>query len=157
MVAPTPTWTEDRIALLKSLFDRGRTCREIADEIGVSRNAVIGKLSRLNVSRPSGRGGARSERTVRAKVQRPGGARQLQILLALRVEPQPQAEAEPIHNGQCCSLMELSRETCRWPIDNTGAAADVWYCGNKPVEGLPYCAGHARIAYRLTSRPGRAQ
>ena len=28
-------------------FEAGLSCREIADDIGVSRNAVIGKLSRL--------------------------------------------------------------------------------------------------------------
>ena len=45
------TWTEERLAVLKSRFEAGLSCRQIADEIGVSRNAVIGKLSRLNLSR----------------------------------------------------------------------------------------------------------
>ena len=46
-----PTWTTDRIELLKSHFEAGLTCREIAASIGVSRNAVIGKLSRLQLTR----------------------------------------------------------------------------------------------------------
>ena len=25
---------------------------------------------------------------------------------------------------------------------------DFCFCGNEPVKGLPYCLGHARIAYR---------
>src|SRR3569832_1579830 len=45
------TWTDERIELLKSHFAAGLTCREIAADIGVSRNAVIGKLSRLNLTR----------------------------------------------------------------------------------------------------------
>ena len=45
------TWTTERIELLKSRFAAGLSCREIADDIGVSRNAVIGKLSRLNLTR----------------------------------------------------------------------------------------------------------
>jgi hypothetical protein len=36
---------------------------------------------------------------------------------------------------------------CRWPISNPGAE-DFCFCGNEPVKGLPYCPGHARIAYR---------
>ena len=48
MLANEPTWTTERVELLKSRFDAGLSCREIAADIGVSRNAVIGKLSRLN-------------------------------------------------------------------------------------------------------------
>src|SRR5258708_967035 len=65
--------------------------------------------------------------------------------------PQPAADDEPIHNGHCCSLLELSEERCRWPISTPGAE-DFCFCGNTPFEGLPYCAGHARLAYRPGSR-----
>lgn len=41
----SPTWTDERIELLKQHFEAGLSCREIAADIGVSRNAVIGKLS----------------------------------------------------------------------------------------------------------------
>ena len=51
MPAKEPTWTDERLELLKSHFAAGLTCREIAGDIGVSRNAVIGKLSRLNLTR----------------------------------------------------------------------------------------------------------
>ncbi len=52
----SPTWTDERIELLKQHFEAGLSCREIAADIGVSRNAVIGKLSRLNLdARPLGR------------------------------------------------------------------------------------------------------
>jgi hypothetical protein len=34
-----------------------------------------------------------------------------------------------------------------WPISYPGAAG-FCFCGNEPVKGLPYCLGHARIAYR---------
>ena len=46
-----PTWTTERLELLKGHFAAGLTCRQIAAEIGVSRNAVIGKLSRLGLTR----------------------------------------------------------------------------------------------------------
>ena len=41
MLTNVPTWTTDRVELLKSHFEAGLTCREIAASIGVSRNAVI--------------------------------------------------------------------------------------------------------------------
>src|SRR3954454_16001681 len=47
----SPTWTDERIELLRQPFEAGLSCRELAADIGVSRNAVIGKLSRLNLTR----------------------------------------------------------------------------------------------------------
>jgi len=63
---------------------------------------------------------------------------------------QAYAIEEPIHNGHTCSLMELSKATCRWPISTPGLA-DFCFCGNPPIEGLPYCAGHSRMAYRSSA------
>ena len=50
-----------------------------------------------------------------------------------------------------CSLFELSNERCRWPISTPGAE-DFCFCGNTPLEGMPYCSGHHRLAYRPGSR-----
>ena len=63
----------------------------------------------------------------------------------------PPAEDIPIYNGRGCTLLELSQGKCRWPISNPGAE-DFCFCGNEPVKGLPYCLGHARIAYRSVGR-----
>jgi len=71
-------------------------------------------------------------------------------------DEQPAADDEPIHNGHCCSLLELSDARCRWPISTPGAD-DFRFCGNTPVEGLPYCAGHTRLAYRPGYRPRSAR
>ena len=73
------------------------------------------------------------------------------MLRALYAEPEPADDDEPIHNGHTCSLLELSAEKCRWPISTPGAE-DFCFCGNAPVEGLPYCPGHTRLAYRPGSR-----
>ena len=147
------TWTTERIGLLKSRFAAGLSCREIADDIGVSRNAVIGKLSRLNLTREKGGDARRTAPRDAAKEKRPGSVPRLQyqMLATVYAEPQPAAFDEPIPNDQCCSLLELSEQRCRWPISTPGAA-DFCFCGNAPVEGLPYCAGHARLAYRPGSR-----
>jgi GcrA cell cycle regulator len=49
------SWTDERIERLKSMWEKGLTASQIADELGgVSRNAVIGKAHRLGLkSRPS--------------------------------------------------------------------------------------------------------
>jgi GcrA cell cycle regulator len=147
------TWTDDRIEALKIHFQAGLSCREIANEIGVSRNAVIGKISRLNLIRD--KGVMRSPRKEATSGTRPPrGARRLrQILLRSfphEAEP-PIAENAPIHNGHTCSLFELSKETCRWPISTPGHD-DFCFCGNTPLDGMPYCPGHSRLAYRVNAR-----
>jgi GcrA cell cycle regulator len=148
-----PTWTTERIELLKSRFEAGLSCRQIADDIGVSRNAVIGKLSRLNLTREERGDARRRTRKGAAKGDRPRTAarRRYQMLGTLSAEPHPAADDEPIYNGHCCSLLELNEERCRWPIGTPGAL-DFRFCGNAPIEGLPYCAGHTRLAYRPGSR-----
>src|SRR5258708_6435806 len=52
MSANCATWTSERIELLKRCLHAGLSCGQIAHEIGVSRNAVIGKINRLGLSRP---------------------------------------------------------------------------------------------------------
>ena len=49
------SWTDERIDKLKSMWEKGMTASQIAEELGgVSRNAVIGKAHRLDLqSRPS--------------------------------------------------------------------------------------------------------
>jgi GcrA cell cycle regulator len=146
MFANEPTWTTERVERLKNHFEAGLSCREIAVHIGVSRNAVIGKLSRLQLTRsPEPRPGKT------AKERSPRSIPRLQYqMLRVLYEDRP-ADDTPIASERRCSLLELSGERCRWPISTPGAD-DFCFCGNTPLEGAPYCAGHARLAYRPSSR-----
>lgn len=148
-----PTWTDERVERLKSGFAAGLSCREIACDIGVSRNAVIGKLSRLNLTRETGGDARAPAKKDAANGRRPRSVPRLQyqLLQNFYAEPQPAADDAPVHGDSCCSLLELSEERCRWPISSPGAD-DFCFCGNTPLKGLPYCVGHTRLAYRPGSR-----
>lgn len=150
MLTNLPTWTTDRVELLKSHFEAGLTCREIAASIGVSRNAVIGKLARLQLTRGPARAEPRPTKVARERSRKSIPRLQYQILQAVYENPPPLQE-EPIISERRCSLLELSNERCRWPISTPGAE-DFCFCGNTPVQGMPYCSGHTRLAYRPGTR-----
>ncbi len=51
-------------------------------------------------------------------------------------------------------IMELNSHTCRWPIVKIGAE-DFRYCGNRTVQGKPYCVLHCKKAYKPSVRKQR--
>jgi GcrA cell cycle regulator len=145
------TWTEERLERLKSGFAAGWSCRRIADDIAVSRNAVIGKLSRLGLTRETS--GEAPARKNAPKARGSAPRLQLRLLQAVYTESQSETGEAPILSEHICSLLELNEASCRWPI-NTPGEKDFGFCGNTPLEGLPYCAGHSRLAYRPSRRVG---
>jgi GcrA cell cycle regulator len=48
-----PIWKADQDAYLKAHYHRGRSAAEIGRDLGVSRNAVIGRAHRLGLARPA--------------------------------------------------------------------------------------------------------
>src|SRR3954464_744303 len=104
MTAIATVWTDERIESLKRGFEAGWSCRQIADDIGVSRNAVIGKLSRLGLTRAA----PRAPREPASGIAAPAPRRQQQLLAAVYAGASPQAIDAPIHSGQPCSLFELT-------------------------------------------------
>lgn len=154
MTTSPQTWTADRIDELTRLFEAGLTCSQIAREIDVTRNAVIGKLSRLGLSRPRDvlirrqpgpRTGSSRPATRQSQV------RMLRSLHAAMAAPAAPVVIDDINERPGCSLFELGAQNCRWPIGRPGAEG-FGFCGSAPVEGLPYCAGHARMAYRTAAQ-----
>src|SRR4029434_2090374 len=71
MSANCATWTSEHIELLKRCLHAGLSCGQIAREIGVTRNAVIGKRNRLGLSRPKDVIGRQLEQRRAARLARP--------------------------------------------------------------------------------------
>ena len=143
------TWTAERVAQLKGGVNAGLSCAQIANEIGVSRNAVIGKINQLGLSR--GRNPATPRPRSGVLIRRPQVLTQRLVLRALFASA---PIAEDVVSSDPCSLLNLAPRTCRWPISGVGSV-EFTFCGNTTVEGMSYCAGHARMAYRGSS--GRPQ
>ncbi len=153
----TNTWNPERVEQLRNFVGAGLTCSQIAAEIGVTRNAVIGKIHRLGLG--PGRPAAAPGRTCPPRLRRRPLSLQRQFLKLVAAQSPNAAdgtalEAAPIESAQRCSLLELAQGKCRWPVADDGAsgAANFTFCGNEAAAGFSYCAGHARMAYRLPER-----
>lgn len=128
-----PVWTGERIERLKTLWADGLSAADIAAELGgVTRSAVLSKVHRLDLC-------ARASRAPRSHY----GPRDAPAALPQRVEPAP-VVAAPV--GQRCTLMTLTADTCRWPCGEPDHP-DFFFCGRRTAGRLPYCVGHARLAY----------
>jgi GcrA cell cycle regulator len=143
-------WTQDRIDTLRRLSQEGRTARQIAEQLGgVSRNAVIGKLNRLN---GVGEGKPRSApKPVTAKVVRITGAAASPRQRTAPTPPRPAIQCNEVRGG--ATFLTLEAHMCRWPIGDP-CGSDFSFCG-EPAQGRTYCSHHASQAYRPQRASGQ--
>jgi GcrA cell cycle regulator len=150
------TWTPERVEQLRLFVVNGLTCSEIATEIGVTRNAVIGKIHRLGLCPVRGPGGSGRPCAPRSRRERAANRRRplLQVLLCDGARVAEATVTGPVQSGQPRALLDLTKDQCRWPLAEAAGecSADLVFCGNEAIAGLSYCAGHARMAYRVPAR-----
>jgi GcrA cell cycle regulator len=146
------TWTPERVEQLRHFVVNGLTCSQIATEFGVTRNAVIGKIHRLGLSPVRAPGGSGRPCSPRSRRERAASRRpRLEILFCDGARVAEAIVTGPVQSGQPRSLLELTKGQCRWPLSKAAVdcGADLVFCGNETIAGLSYCAGHARMAYRV--------
>lgn len=141
------TWTDERVELLKKLWELGLSCSQIANRLNdvtegphVSRNAVIGK--RVRIGLPD-RGKSHVNRT--KQDMRKGAAASPWALLSTRPKP-PVAEDHIVGVDDVArvhSTEDLEREHCRYPVGEPMRG----YCGATRVPGASYCAEHLERCY----------
>ena len=130
-------WTPEKIKLLRKLWRQNLTASAIAKQLGdVTRNAVIGKVHRLNLPgrRRPGRRPAQTETakpTPQAKAQQP--------------ERIPRTLPPP--EGQAVKIFHLRENRCRWPYGEPNHE-DFQFCGRLVAPGTSYCLTHLRQAYQ---------
>jgi GcrA cell cycle regulator len=133
-------WTDDRVAAVTQLWAAGLSASQIAAQLGVTRNAVIGKLHRLGLlgSRP------RSDATRRI-TSRPRAPSPRRRARRPKLATSPPC-AEPEGPGEVDRLERLGPRQCRWPIGDP-RAEDFSFCGRRTETG-PYCPAHRAVAFR---------
>jgi len=141
-------WTDDLVEKLKSLHADGLSCSQIAAEmtIGITRNAVIGKLHRLGLTntRPRSQKTTVVNSTVIRKITRivraNANSDKMRLIEGVETETAPLrcVEIEPRH----LSLIELGSGDCRFPYGE----GQVTFCGHPAHEGS-YCGPHFDLTH----------
>ena len=137
------SWTEERVAKLKELWGKGKTASQIAEIIGgISRNSVIGKAHRLNLSAKIKTRTATSNQNFENSLQgnnktKRGRKSKFKSLII-------EKDFEPENPKQ---LEELDENSCKWPIGHPDEKS-FYFCGRSSLKDFSYCKLHILYAYQ---------
>ena len=137
------SWNDEKVAKLKELWGKGNTASQIAEIIGgLSRNAVIGKAHRLNLSskiktRVSSNQNFQNNINENITKQKKGRKSRFQSLII-------EKDFEPENPKK---LEELDDSSCKWPIGHPEEES-FYFCGRSSLKDFSYCKLHLLYAYQ---------
>jgi GcrA cell cycle regulator len=156
-------WNDERIEKLKKLWAEGLSCSQIASKIGgISRNAVIGKVTRLGLSGRNVPARRTSAPSARRKVhiqknnrsQGPRGLSQAVVHVLSNFTPPPEPLFVPPSDRKPLVAFDrmgrdigVQRDECRWIFEEPGHP-HYGCCARKIVEGTSYCIDHLSAVYQ---------
>ena len=137
------SWTEEKVEKLKELWGK-KTASEISQIIGnVSRNAVIGKAHRLNLSLKFRSKKNLSSNFIKSKnpvekqnLRKDRKSKFKSLIIDKNFEPE---------NPK--TLEELDESTCKWPIGHPNEK-NFYFCGRTSLRDFSYCKLHLLYAFQ---------
>jgi GcrA cell cycle regulator len=125
------TWTPEQDAQVRALWRKGLTASKVGLEMGVSRNAIIGRLHRLGEPKRDNR---------------------IKIFIAPRPAIAPTPLDHNPHKSCNVGFLDVRFDQCREVVGHDGLAI---FCGEIIVDGSSYCQHHHTINY-LPARARKA-
>ena len=138
------SWNEEKVNKLKELWGKSHTASQIAEIIGgISRNAVIGKAHRLNLSAKiktrtavSNQNSQKTQEQKNIKFNRGRGSKFKSLIIEKDFEPENPKQLE-----------ELDENSCKWPIGHPDESS-FYFCGRTSLKDFSYCKLHLLYSYQ---------
>jgi len=142
------SWNEEKVNKLKELWGKGNTASQIAEIIGgLSRNAVIGKAHRLNLSSKIKTRNASSNQNFDINSQE-NNSKQRQVRKSKFKSLLIEKNFEPENPKK---LEELDENSCKWPVGHPEESS-FYFCGRSSLKDFSYCKLHLLYAYQPKGR-----
>ena len=142
------SWNEEKVTKLKKLWGNGNTASQIAEIIGgLSRNAIIGKAHRLNLSSKiktrnvsSSQNFDNNSEEDSSKKKQGRKSKFKSLLIEKDFEPENPKKLE-----------ELDESSCKWPVGHPEEES-FYFCGRSSLKDFSYCKLHLLYAYQPKGR-----
>ena len=143
------SWNQQKVEDLKKLWNEGVATSRIGEQLGFTKNAVIGKAFRLGLER---------RQNSRKKTAR---SQSISSVTMYR-------ESSPSGHSQITQKREVTRrrekfsfkksivgtgsfKSCQWPIGDP-LEEGFHYCGGQNIPTKPYCIEHYKKAYNVDEK-----
>ena len=137
------SWDEKKIEILRNEWGKGKTASQIAELIGgVSRNAVIGKAHRLNLSskvktKNSSYNYSKINQDSEKKLKNKSSRSKFRSLVL----------DKNFEAAKNISLEELNENTCKYMEGHPDEKSSS-FCGRKTIEKFSYCPLHLMMVFQ---------
>ena len=160
-------WTEEAIAEMHRLAGEGFSASRIGEILGMTRNAIIGKMHRTGAKLTRKPGGVAldARNTITRKPKRPAPSTSETVIIIpvvnatpVALSPAPRVIA-PVPPRMVAAVPDIERATvpsipytprcgpCQWP-EGDPRSTNFRMCGDRVSPGSSYCPYHRKLAHQ---------
>ena len=142
------SWNQQKVEDLKKLWNDGVATSRIGEQLGFTKNAVIGKAFRLGLER---------RQNSRKKISQPASFSSTTLYRETSTTTSSlSVKKEPIRRRDKFSFKKSivgtgSFRSCQWPIGDP-LEEGFHYCGGQNIPTKPYCIEHFKKAYNVDEK-----
>ena len=142
------SWNQQKVEDLKKLWNDGVATSRIGEQLGFTKNAVIGKAFRLGLER---------RQNSRKKISQPASFSSTTLYRETSSSSSSiSVKKEPIRIREKFSFKKSivgtgNFRSCQWPIGDP-LQEGFHYCGGQNIPTKPYCIEHFKKAYNVDEK-----
>ena len=143
------SWNQQKVDDLKKLWNEGVATSRIGEQLGFTKNAVIGKAFRLGLER---RQNSRKKTAQSQSVSSVTMYRETNVPGNSQISPKREVTRRREKFSFKKSIVGTgSFKSCQWPIGDP-LEEGFHYCGGQNIPTKPYCIEHYKKAYNVDEK-----